>query len=640
MNKLAALCALTAFVTVAAGACSGGGDQTTGEAPIGCAADQDCTGAGATCVKGACVEDPDFSPGLSAGDAAELGAVDPPDGFGAGGESTKIGDVIDTFCGIDAYQNGPDFNATFHSSAYGLKYQCTELSYRFVCQHYNLCQSQIQKYGNAQVWYDNHSDPVLKQLDRYPSGGTEPPRNGDIIVWNHGTYGHVAIVRSVAEGVVQVLEQNVFNGSHFYLMSTAGGKYSIKNAVGWMRLPGSAPACSDVTSTDHLSAATLSAPAAGTSVTGPVALTGEATDLDGLSKVTVTFGGAKAVAVCDGDCTGTSQSITATVDPATLGFAPGASIDVAVWVKDAQKIVKGPLATRTITWQPAGGGVFCGDGTCNGAENSSSCCTDCGCPGTQMCKGGVCAAGGSCGDGTCAGGENQSTCCADCGCPGGQMCNGVSCVAKATCGDGTCNGGESQSTCCADCGCPGGQMCNGASCVAMITCGDGICNGGENQSTCCNDCGCSNGESCGGGSCSCPAGNYGQFAVLNSLWPSFGGSGCSGDNTTMLKASAEMISPTTLRVHVHKSDDSTFGSAATLSLYVGAGPTCPDPVNVVKASKAVAVGAVDQTIDLVVNPYGASWTIGETKQLWVGKSEGGHNAWRASGVINVQRTCL
>ena len=347
----------------------------------------------------------------------------------------------------------------------------------------------------------------------------------------------------------------------------------------------------------------MSAPAAGTSVTGPVALTGEATDLDGLSKVTVTFGGTKAVAVCDGDCTGGSQSINATVDPATLGFAPGASIEVAVWVKDAQKNVKGPLATRSITWQPAGGGVFCGDGTCNGAENSSTCCTDCGCPGTQMCKAGVCAASGSCGDGTCAGGENQSTCCADCGCPDGQMGNGVSCVAKATCGDGTCNGGENQSTCCADCG-------------------------------------CSNGEPCGGGSCSCPAGNYGQFAVLNSLWPSFGGSGCSGDNTTMLKASAEMISPTTLRVHVHKSDDSTFGSAATLSLYVGAGPTCPDPVNVVKASKAVAVGAVDQTIDLVVNPYGASWSIGETKQLWVGKSEGGHNAWRATGVINVQRTCL
>ena len=79
---------------------------------------------------------------------------------------------------------------------------------------------------------------------------------------------------------------------------------------------------------------------------------------------------------------------------------------------------------------PGSSGTSCGDGTCNGSEDCSTCPGDCG-----ACT--------SCGDGTCNGSEDCSTCPGDCG-------------ACTSCGDGMCNGGEDCSTCPGDCGaCPG-----------------------------------------------------------------------------------------------------------------------------------------------------------------------------------------
>ncbi|MFH1630930.1 MAG: right-handed parallel beta-helix repeat-containing protein, partial [Candidatus Aenigmatarchaeota archaeon] len=71
---------------------------------------------------------------------------------------------------------------------------------------------------------------------------------------------------------------------------------------------------------------------------------------------------------------------------------------------------------------------FCGDSSCNGEENCSSCETDCGvCPPI-------------CGDGSCNGMENCLICPFDCG------------VCPIFCGDGSCNGLENCSTCDSDCG--------------------------------------------------------------------------------------------------------------------------------------------------------------------------------------------
>lgn len=63
----------------------------------------------------------------------------------------------------------------------------------------------------------------------------------------------------------------------------------------------------------------------------------------------------------------------------------------------------------------------CGDGVCNGSENSATCPSDC----------------PWCGDGVCNGNESSATCPDDCG---------------TWCGDGICTGGESSATCPSDCG--------------------------------------------------------------------------------------------------------------------------------------------------------------------------------------------
>ncbi len=53
--------------------------------------------------------------------------------------------------------------------------------------------------------------------------------------------------------------------------------------------------------------------------------------------------------------------------------------------------------------------TYCGDRSCNGVENCSTCVTDCG----------TCGGGTYCGDGTCNGGETTATCSADCKVVGG-----------------------------------------------------------------------------------------------------------------------------------------------------------------------------------------------------------------------------
>ena len=81
-------------------------------------------------------------------------------------------------------------------------------------------------------------------------------------------------------------------------------------------------------------------------------------------------------------------------------------------------------------------GPYCNDGTCNAAENCSSCSQDCGqCP--------------YCNDGTCNAGETCTSCPGDCGqcsCPSGQTrCSDGVC--RADCGGGGGGGGGGGSAC-------------------------------------------------------------------------------------------------------------------------------------------------------------------------------------------------
>ena len=119
---------------------------------------------------------------------------------------------------------------------------------------------------------------------------------------------------------------------------------------------------------------------------------------------------------------------------------------------------------------------FCGDGTCNGAEDCSTCADDCGiCPPPPPIV---------CGNNLCQTGETCSTCPGDCG----------TCPPPIECGNNICEAGESCSTCSLDCGeCPLGPLCGNALCEA----GDG-----ETCQSCSSDCGecdptCNPPQACG-----------------------------------------------------------------------------------------------------------------------------------------------
>jgi len=175
------------------------------------------------------------------------------------------------------------------------------------------------------------------------------------------------------------------------------------------------------------------------------------------------------------------------------------------------------------------GGATCGNGICEagGGENCLTCAADCngrqgGKPNGRFCCG---AAGGignvgcsasqcgscttttastCCGDGTCAGTENSTSCSRDCG-------------VAPSCGDGACNGSETRCTCAGDCGaapatetsctdsidndCDGLTDCSdtaqcaaspncapcsavGASCTSSAACCSGNCKGKAGAQTC------------------------------------------------------------------------------------------------------------------------------------------------------------
>eukprot|EP00602_Paraphysomonas_sp_CaronLab_P007366 CAMPEP_0185036518 /NCGR_PEP_ID=MMETSP1103-20130426/29619_1 /TAXON_ID=36769 /ORGANISM="Paraphysomonas bandaiensis, Strain Caron Lab Isolate" /LENGTH=240 /DNA_ID=CAMNT_0027574077 /DNA_START=248 /DNA_END=970 /DNA_ORIENTATION=- len=117
-----------------------------------------------------------------------------------------------TYNGIPAKSNGAN-QCTGNSCAgygtYGYQYQCVELAQRYFGE----------LYGTTPIWYGN----AIDLCNTYPSGvvKTSSPIAGDLVVFNTGTYGHVAVITHVGGGYVDVIEQNSSpTGTNTYSMSS------------------------------------------------------------------------------------------------------------------------------------------------------------------------------------------------------------------------------------------------------------------------------------------------------------------------------------------------------------------------------------------------------------------------------------
>lgn len=118
------------------------------------------------------------------------------------------GSVLQSWNGTAAYSNGAN-TGTGDSCAgwgtYGLQYQCVELVMRHFRKNWGLSWT-----GHARSLLVN-APPT--QVDVYRNGDrAHPPVPGDMLVWESGTWGHVALITRVRSGAVDIIEQNI-NGS-------------------------------------------------------------------------------------------------------------------------------------------------------------------------------------------------------------------------------------------------------------------------------------------------------------------------------------------------------------------------------------------------------------------------------------------
>jgi surface antigen len=155
--------------------------------------------------------------------------------------------VLGDFNGVTVHSNGSSDYASGERSIVngkdvGLKWQCVEYVNRYYLNKFGI--NLRDKHSNhAKTFWGNASK---MQLARFSNGETTAPQVGDIAVSDSGTYGHVAIVRSVSDNQLCVAQQNVYQTSNDVNACTtlgiSNGKYTVgyfdntTPITGWLRL--------------------------------------------------------------------------------------------------------------------------------------------------------------------------------------------------------------------------------------------------------------------------------------------------------------------------------------------------------------------------------------------------------------------
>jgi hypothetical protein len=121
------------------------------------------------------------------------------------------------------------------------EWQCVEFVKRFYANE--VGDPITESWGAAKNAYDYGDD----DLNKYPQGGTTLPQPGDILCFDGGTYGHVAIITEVGTNYVRMMDQNRTSSSSnidivltltksndHYTVGTFGSPYYVE---GWLRDP-------------------------------------------------------------------------------------------------------------------------------------------------------------------------------------------------------------------------------------------------------------------------------------------------------------------------------------------------------------------------------------------------------------------
>lgn len=132
-------------------------------------------------------------------------------------EWPPTGTIVHTHSKIPIYSNGEKVyqsHGKHHAKDgyyYGHKWQCVEFVKRYYHDAHNHQMPNI--WGHAKDYFD----PIIphaslnpgRNMTQYTNGQNEPPKPNDLLVWNKGPYGHVAIITAVNKDTITVVQQNI-----------------------------------------------------------------------------------------------------------------------------------------------------------------------------------------------------------------------------------------------------------------------------------------------------------------------------------------------------------------------------------------------------------------------------------------------
>ena len=162
----------------------------------------------------------------------------------------QIGDIVDTFNGVNVYYNGSILNVSGRNRAadgynLGLKYQCVEFVKRYYYQY--LKHKMPETMGNAKDFFnkniDNGGYNAARDLYQYKNNGNFAPEPNDLVVWDGNPanpYGHVAIVAKLYDDEVEIVQQNPGSTSSSRIklpLIHYQGKWKVAGfgILGWLR---------------------------------------------------------------------------------------------------------------------------------------------------------------------------------------------------------------------------------------------------------------------------------------------------------------------------------------------------------------------------------------------------------------------
>jgi hypothetical protein len=163
-----------------------------------------------------------------------------------------VGEKLDELNGVAIYYNGgvntvQGRNLSLDGYNLGLRYQCVEFVKRYYFERHG--HRMPDTYGHAKDFFDpsliDGSLNAKRGMRQFTNGSTEPPQAEDLLVFAPSLlnrYGHVAIIASVDNNILQITQQNPgpFGSSRENLaMIQREGRWHIEESrvLGWLRLP-------------------------------------------------------------------------------------------------------------------------------------------------------------------------------------------------------------------------------------------------------------------------------------------------------------------------------------------------------------------------------------------------------------------